>query len=129
MNSLGRAMSQRFINVCDNQLFNPAVPTRPVHSVKGAMMMIRRKRAIGLQFILSLYQLCRGSAAGLKVLLFAIKSLWSRRSELYKVRKYIQSSRKVSDKDLFKKVLIKPGLRYYFHFYKGDLPRYWESRK
>lgn len=116
MNSLGRAMSQRFINVCDNQLFNPAVLTRPVHSVKGAMMM-------------SLYQLCRGSATGLKVLLFAIKSLWSRRSELYKVRKYIQSSRKVSDKDLFKKVLIKPGLRYYFHFYKGDLPRYWESRK
>lgn len=193
--------------------FNTAVPTRPVHSVKGAMMMIRREivrdlndvlfyphfhcnyeetdfchrvwlagrevyyvdtppidhlmgqtmsrlnkisvsgqafanqlfslmttlekfnafsftlRAIGLQFILSLYQLCRGSAAGLKVLLFAIKSLWSRRSELYKVRKYIQSSRKVSDKDLFKKVLIKPGLRYYFHFYKGDLPRYWESRK
>lgn len=72
MSSLGRAMSQRFINVCDNQLFNPAVPTRPVHSVKGAMMMIRREIV-----------------------------------------------RDLND------VLFYP----HFHFYKGDLPRYWESRK
>lgn len=106
-----------------NQLFSLLTTLEKVNVIGFVL------RAVSLQFVLSLYQICTGSSEGFKVLFWGIKSLWCRRHELYRTRKVIQKKRRISDKELFKKVMVKPGIKYYYHFYKGDLPRYWDSRK
>lgn len=77
-----------------------------------------------LQFLLASYTLFKGHLDGLGQFFFAMKSIWRRRTELLKTRRDLQAARRISDKDLFKKIMSHPGMRYYYHFFKGSLPDY-----
>lgn len=79
---------------------------------------------IFLELFISLYSILKGRLSNAKEFTWCLKSLWKRRKLLYKARKNLQTNRSISDKTLFSKTMSRPGIKYYYHYFKGSLLEY-----
>jgi GT2 family glycosyltransferase len=73
---------------------------------------------------LSTYSLFKKNTQGFKILFVALKNFYSYKNLLFKTRKTIQLRRKISDKELFKKISVSPPLKYYYNSLKGNVVEY-----
>lgn len=79
---------------------------------------------IFLELFISLYSILKGRLSNAKEFTWCLKSLWKRRKLFYKARKNLQTNRIISDKTLFSKTMSRPGIKYYYHYFKGSLLEY-----
>lgn len=81
-------------------------------------------RLLFLQCVLFLYMAFRGKWDGVHGYLIAFREVRRRRARLLSVRTRVQSLRLKSDEEIFKTIMVKPGLMYYYHLYHGDAQAY-----
>lgn len=79
---------------------------------------------IFLGLFISLYSILKGRLSNAKEFTWCLKSLWKRRKLFYKARKDLQTNRSISDKTLFSKTMSRPGIKYYYQYFKGSLLEY-----
>lgn len=101
-----------------NNIFSICTAYEYVNAAKTTASLILLHLAVGV------FSAFKGNINNIRQLLYCLKSLLRRRSELKATRYILQSRRKISDKELFKKTMSRPDMRYYYHFFKGSLLNY-----
>lgn len=81
-------------------------------------------RLLCLQVLLFGYMLLCGHWGKLKSWIVAFREIRGRRERLVAIRKVVQQCRVSSDCEIFKLIMVKPGLMYYFHLFRGDAENY-----
>jgi GT2 family glycosyltransferase len=101
-----------------NQIFSLGTTLEICHAIRITGTFIF------LELFISLYSILKGRLSNAKEFTWCIKSLWKRRKLFYKARKNLQTNRSISDKTLFSKTMSRPGIKYYYHYFKGSLLEY-----
>lgn len=81
-----------------------------------------------LHFSMALYNLCKGHVEAWRIFCRALKYVWMCRKEIRNTRIAVQKKRKVSDKELFAKIMLRPGWLFYYHILRGDWVDYKKSK-